>query len=176
MILTNQQLVHIYPYSTLVNREKYLPYINQYSEFFGVNTREQLSAFLAQIGHESGQLRYVEEIASGKAYEGRKDLGNVFKGDGVRFKGRGLLQITGRANYNKISQDTKIDFVNYPQWLSEPEYAVMSAFWYWNKHNLNRYATGLETDFKTLTRRINGGLNGYTDRLNLWNKAKEILI
>ncbi len=175
MTLTNEQLKQIYPYSTETNRRKYLPYINKFAELFGVIYPEELSAFLAQTGHESGQLRYTEEIASGKAYEGRKDLGNVFRGDGVRYKGRGLIQITGRANYTKISEDTGIDFITYPQWLCEPEYTVMSAFWFWSKNNLNKYATGKETDFKTLTRRINGGLNGYADRLNLWNRAKKVL-
>lgn len=176
MRLTDEQLKYIYLESSPANRKKYLPYISHYAETYGVNDRIHFAGFLAQVGHESGQLRYVEEIASGRAYEGRKDLGNTFKGDGVRFKGRGLIQITGRANYASLSKDTGIDFVANPENLTNPDYAVMSAFWYWNRHNLNRYATEKEEDFKTLTRRINGGLNGYADRLKLWNRAKTILL
>lgn len=175
MNLTNNQLKKIYPYSTENNIDKYLPFLNKYFELYEVNTFERICAFLAQIGHESGQLRYVEELASGKTYEGRKDLGNKFKGDGTTFKGRGLIQITGRANYTAISKDLGIDFTANPELLSNSEYAVLSAFWYWRKHNLNKYCTLSESDFKILTRRINGGLNGYADRLNLWNKAKDIL-
>ncbi|SHG13244.1 glycoside hydrolase family 19 protein [Dysgonomonas macrotermitis] len=176
MKITDNQLKLIYPLSTKENREKYLSYINQYLEEFEVNTPERVCAFLAQIGHESGQLRYVEEIASGSAYEGRKDLGNTCKGDGTRYKGRGLIQITGRANYQALSDAMKIDFVANPYLLKEPVYAVLCAFWYWKDRKLNRYATSGEKDFKTLTRRINGGLNGYQSRLILWNKAKEVLL
>ena len=93
--------------------------------------------FIAQIGHESGQLKYSEEIASGKAYEGRKDLGNTQQGDGVKFKGRGLIQITGRFNYIQLSKDLGEDFIKNPELLSTPKYAVQSACWFWNKNKLN---------------------------------------
>lgn len=175
MKISNEQLKAIYPNSTQVNRDNYLPTLNQYFEDYQINTKDRLSAFLAQVGHESGELRYVEEIASGKAYEGRKDLGNTEVGDGVRFKGRGLIQITGRSNYTAISKDLGIDFVSNPNLLQEPEYAVLCAFWYWNKRALNRFATDKEVDFKELTRRINGGYNGYADRVRLWNNAKKVL-
>lgn len=140
MIITDSQLKEIYPNSTLVNRNKYLPFLNKYFEKYEVNTTDRIAAFLAQIGHESAELRYVEEIASGKAYEGRKDLGNTQPGDGVKYKGRGLIQITGRSNYTAISKDLDVDFVSNPKLLQEPEYAVLCAFWYWSKHNLNKLA------------------------------------
>lgn len=140
MTLTDEQLKKIYPASTQANRDKYLPYINKYADIYNVNTPDRMAAFLAQVGHESGQLKYAEEIASGAAYEGRKDLGNIQKGDGVRYKGRGLIQITGRANYTALSKDLGIDFVSNPKLLQDPEYAVLSAFWYWNKHKLNDLA------------------------------------
>lgn len=140
MKISDEQLNQIYPNSTKANRDKYLPYLNQYWEQFEVNTADRQAAFLAQVGHESAELFYVEEIASGKAYEGRKDLGNTNKGDGVRYKGRGLIQVTGRANYVAISKDLGVDFVTNPDLLKEPKYAVLSAFWYWNKHDLNKLA------------------------------------
>mgnify|MGYP000860145204 CR=1 FL=1 len=173
--LTDDQLKRIYPNSTKANRDKYLPWINRFAVTYDVDTYERLCAFLAQIGHESGQLRYVEEIASGQAYENRKDLGNIYKGDGIMYKGRGLIQITGRANYTSLSKNLKIDFITNPYLLKEPLYAVLSAFWYWDKRKLNKYSTLNETDFITLTKRINGGLNGYKDRFRIWNLAKQIL-
>ena len=173
--LTDDQLKRIYPNSTKANRDKYIPWINRFAVTYDVDTYERLCAFLAQIGHESGQLRYVEEIASGQAYENRKDLGNIYKGDGIMYKGRGLIQITGRANYTSLSKNLKIDFITNPYLLKEPLYAVLSAFWYWDKRKLNKYSTLNETDFITLTKRINGGLNGYKDRFRIWNLAKQIL-
>lgn len=174
-MITDNQLKRIYPHSTEKNRCLYLPHINRYSRIYGIDTYERMCAFVAQTGHESGQLRYVEELASGQAYEGRKDLGNVRSGDGVRYKGRGLIQITGRANYTKLSKELRVDFVNSPKLLCEPENAVLSAFWYWNEHRLNRYATLKESDFRILTKRINGGYNGYADRVELWERAKQEL-
>ncbi|HCO68227.1 MAG TPA: chitinase [Dysgonomonas sp.] len=175
-MISDQQLKCIYPRSSVQNRNKYLPFINQYSGLYGVDTYERMCAFLAQVGHESGQLRYVEELASGEAYEGRKDLGNVRTGDGLRYKGRGLIQITGRENYTKLEKEWGIDLLNNPRLLCEPEYAVLSAYWYWKDRRLNRYATLDESDFRKLTKLINGGYNGYADRLAIWNRAKEELM
>lgn len=174
--ITVECVEQIYPDSTVVGRETFVPYLNEGFEKYKIDTPVKISAFLAQIGHESGQLRWLEEFASGDAYEGRKSLGNTQKGDGRRYKGRGLMQTTGRANYEKLSKWSGIDFVNNPEWLSLPKYAALSAFYYWDSNNLNRYATLDEKDFKTLTRRINGGLNGYQDRLRLWERAKKVLL
>jgi len=149
MEITNEQLKEIYPYSTEKNRIRYLPYLNKFSNEFEVNTPDRMAAFLAQIGHESGQFKYNEEIASGEAYEGRKDLGNTEKGDGKRFKGRGLIQVTGRANYKAFDKwlhtnnylSEKDSIMNTPNIVSEnAQIAVLSAFWYWNKHKLNKLA------------------------------------
>lgn len=180
MILTNEHLKKIYPQSTEDNRQKYLPYLNYYAVMYEVNTFERWCAFLAQIGHESGQLYYVEEIANGKAYEGRKDLGNTENGDGQKYKGRGLIQVTGRKNYQLFDEwvdnvPIGTDFVENPELLKEPQYAVLSAFWYWDANKLNRYCTLKEEDFKKLTKAINGGYNGYADRVSIWNRAKEVL-
>lgn len=181
MILTNNHLKYIYPFSTERNRLKYLPYFNEFMPFFDINSKQRMAAFLAQIGHESGQLFYCEEIASGRNYEGRLDLGNTQKGDGMRFKGRGLIQITGRANYQQLTNEMRglpmgVDFVAEPHLLREPEYAVKSACWWWNNRRLNQLADNdTEVNFKRITRIINGGYNGYADRYKIWLRAKLIL-
>lgn len=137
MKITEDQLKEIYPNSTKQNRDKYLPYLNKYMEEYEINNADRVAAFLAQIGHESGQLKYSEEIASGAAYEGRKDLGNIYPGDGKKFKGRGLIQITGRSNYQQISDAFGVDFISNPELLSNPEFAVKSACWWWYNRKLN---------------------------------------
>ena len=129
--------------------------------------------FLAQIGHESGQLRYVQEIASGEAYEGRTDLGNTEPGDGVKYKGRGLIQITGKTNYLLCSIALDLDLLNLPELLEQPKYAALSAGWFWYNKNLNSLADlGM---FKQITKRINGGYNGYADRYKLYQRAFEVI-
>ena len=172
-MITENELKIIYPFATSSNVRLYLPFLNKYFSHYQVNTPLRLSAFLGQVGHESGQLRYNEEIASGAAYEGRKDLGNVHPGDGRKYKGRGLIQVTGRFNYDAISKSLGIDFLNNPTKLSEPEFAVLSAFWFWKRNSLNRYAD--LKDFKELTRKINGGYKGLADREILYKKALEVL-
>lgn len=142
---------------------------------FGINTPARAAAFLAQIMHESGRLRYTRELASGEAYEGRRDLGNLHKGDGRRFRGRGLIQITGRANYRDCSMALYGDerLLITPELLEHPEGAAMSAAWYWSSRNLNALADAGQ--FGLITRRINGGMNGLADRLAHYDKARELL-
>lgn len=149
----------------------FMPALKKYTRDFKINTPARLSAFLAQIAHESGCFLYTEEIASGAAYEGRLDLGNTEPGDGCRYKGRGLIQLTGRYNYSKLTDDTHIDFLSHPELLSEPEYAVMSACWYWSTRGLNGLADSGR--FHTITKRINGGYNGLADREYYYRKCKE---
>lgn len=118
--------------------------------------------FMAQLTHESGNFRYMEEIASGKAYEGRKDLGNIYAGDGVRYKGRGPIQLTGRANYRKYGQQLGIDFENNPEIVALPSIGLMVACKFWSDNGLNALAD--KDDVVAVTRRINGGTNGLEDR------------
>lgn len=151
----------------------FLPYLNKYMAKYGISNRMRACHFLAQIAHESGELRYTRELASGKEYEGRKDLGNTQKGDGVRYKGRGLIQITGRANYNQISKATGIDFEGHPDWLEWPQWATMSACWWWNKRGLNEMAD--RDELTNITKRINGGTNGLQDRLKYLGRAKKVI-
>ena len=167
--LTRDEVLYVMPLAQK-RVDKFLPYINQYAAQYGVTTTLRMAHFLAQIAHESGQLQYVRELASGAAYEGRKDLGNTVKGDGVRYKGRGLIQITGRTNYKAVSKALGVDFIANPEKLEEPEYAVASAFWYWQSHGLNALAD--KDDSIAVTRRINGGTNGLDDRLRYLGRAK----
>lgn len=140
---------------------------------FEINTPEREAAFLAQVAHESGGFFYVREIASGAAYEGRVDLGNTEHGDGERFRGRGLIQITGRSNYRDCGVALGVDLLATPELLEGPALAARSAAWFWKEHGLNVLAD--KGEFKTITRRINGGLNGYGDRMTYWERAKEAL-
>ncbi|MGI4848590.1 MAG: glycoside hydrolase family 19 protein [Janthinobacterium lividum] len=151
----------------------FLDPLNRTMDEFGINTPARQAAFLAQVGHESGQLRYVEELASGRAYEGREDLGNTHPGDGVRYKGRGLIQVTGRANYEKCGAALGLDLVAFPTQLAEVENACRSAGWFWSAHGLNGLAD--YGDQVRVTRRVNGGTNGLEDRLALFAVAQRVL-
>jgi putative chitinase len=135
----------------------------------------RIAAFIAQLAHESGEFRYTQEIASGAAYEGRKDLGNTQPGDGKRFKGRGLIQITGRANYADCSEALYEDsrLLATPELLELPDGAADSAGWFWTAHGLNELAD--VGKFESITRVINGGVNGYAERLEYWERAKVVL-
>lgn len=161
---------------TTASEARLRPYIgplNNAMEEFEINTPERQAAFLAQVAHESGGFHYVRELASGKAYEGRKDLGNTRPGDGVRYKGRGLIQITGRANYGQCGEALGVDLIENPDLLEEHGPACFSAAWFWHSRNLNKLAD--EGDFKAITRRINGGYNGLADRLTYYERARREL-
>jgi putative chitinase len=133
-----------------------------------------MAHFIAQIGHETASFRYAEEIASGSAYEGRSDLGNTQPGDGKRFKGRGLIQLTGRANYTAYSKDSGVDYVAKPELVaSDPFVGVDVACWFWNKNGINKLAD--KDDVKAVTKRINGGYNGLDDRIEYLVRAKAVL-
>jgi putative chitinase len=175
MEITLTQLTDIMPYAK--NRASvFLAPLNEAMAEFEINTPLRVAAFLGQTGHESGQLLYTEEIASGKAYNGRADLGNTFPGDGERFKGRGLIQVTGRTNYIKVMLALGIDCLDHPEMLSQTENACRASAWWWADHKLNQLADiGTQDAYKKITRTINGGYNGWEDRLALYNKAREIL-
>jgi putative chitinase len=140
---------------------------------FDINTPQRQAAFLANIAHESGSLRYVEEIASGDAYEGRKDLGNTQPGDGRRFKGRGLPQITGRDNYRACGQALGLDLLSNPDLLEQPIPAARSAGWFWKTKNLAPLADA--DKFGSLCRIWNGGYNGIDDRIQHWLRIRRCL-
>lgn len=129
--------------------------------------------FMAQCGHESGGFVYMEEIASGAAYEGRKDLGNTVAGDGKRYKGRGPIQLTGRANYRRIGLRLGINLENNPTLVADPSIGMWCALEYWAENNLNALAD--LDDVKSVTRRINGGYNGLADREARLKRMKTLL-
>ena len=139
----------------------------------GIDTPLRQAHFLAQIGHESGDLRHVEELADGSAYEGRRDLGNVAAGDGRRFKGRGLIQLTGRANYTRYGQAIGQDLLtgsNPGRVAWDPMLAADVAGWFWAVNQVNILADA--DDLRGVTRRINGGFNGLADRQARLDRAK----
>jgi putative chitinase len=140
---------------------------------FGIDTKQRQAMFLAQIGHESGGMKYTVEIwgatPTQTRYEGRKDLGNTQVGDGFKYRGRGLIQTTGRYNYEKTSDALDVDFLRYPELLEEPQNAARSAAWWWQSHNLNRFADA--GDIVGCTKAINGGTNGLEHRKKLYEAA-----
>lgn len=140
-----------------------------------ISTPERQAAFLAQVGHESGSLVYLRELASGAAYEGRADLGNTRPGDGVRFKGRGPIQITGRDNYGACSlalfRDDRL--LQFPEMLEDPAIGCRAAGWFWHAHGLNDLAD--DGNFRRITKIINGGYTHYDERLALFNTASAVL-
>jgi predicted chitinase len=161
----------LFPGCPRSRRAAYLPHFIAACEEAGITTEPRLAAFAAQLGHESGDLRWWEEIASGAAYERRTDLGNTPEddGDGPRYKGRGPIQLTGRANYRAAGLALGIDLERHPERADDADVGFRVAAWYWTTHGLNELADrGLFTE---ITRRINGGLNGQDDRVRRLNRA-----
>lgn len=161
--------------------DKYLVYINGYSEKFHIDTPKRMAHFLAQIAHESNELRCTKELGN-KAYFAMYDkgklkqmLGNVKDGDGYKYRGRGLIQITGRANYQAYqkSRFCRGNVMENPELLEQPLGAVKSAMWWWWKHGLNELADS--DSFLAITKVINGGTNGLESRRKYLAKAKVAL-
>ena len=171
--ITLEQLRTIMPNVKALRASIFLAPLNATFIEFDINSPARVAAFLAQVAHESGELTYVKELASGEAYEGRKDLGNLSPGDGKKFKGRGLIQITGRANYFGLGEALGQDFITHPEAVEETSNATRSAGWFWQTHHLNVFADA--DDFVTLTKRINGGTNGLADREAHLERAKKAL-
>jgi putative chitinase len=176
MPITAQQLLQILP-NAGAKAGVFVPVLNTAMQRYQIVGSKRVAAFIAQIGHESGQLVYVREMwgptAQQAKYEGRKNLGNTVAGDGFKYRGRGLIQITGRANYISCGEALDLDLINLPELLEQPKYACLSAAWFWATNGLNTLADA--DKFEAITRRINGGLNGKADRLKLWGKATAVL-
>lgn len=139
----------------------------------GIDTSLRVAHALAQLAHESDGFSALAEYASGRAYEGSRTLGNTQPGDGPRFKGRGLIQLTGRWNYGHFGRMVGVDLIGNPALAAEPQTAVRLACAYWQDRRCNDPADG--DNLLEVTRRINGGLNGLADRRRLLARAKDAL-
>ena len=172
-MITEAQLHGIMPHLDAGTAARYLPLLNAAMQEFGIDAPLRIAAFLAQVAHESNEFRWMKELASGDEYEGRHDLGNVIPGDGRRYKGRGPIQLTGRTNYRRAGAALGLDLENHPELAETPEVAFRTAGWFWKEHGLNELAD--RQAFETITRRINGGLNGQPQRLLYYGRAKSTL-
>lgn len=148
----------------------FLQPLNDAMARFAINSPRRQAAFLAQCSHESGEFRYLRELASGDAYEPpsdkARDLGNNQPGDGRRFKGGGLIQVTGRSNYSACSAALGLDLIGHPELIEVPANACMASAWWWQAHGLNELAD--VNAFGTITKRINGGFTHLDERLAFW--------
>lgn len=156
------QLQEITPTISDANAAAWIPFLNASMWEASINSDARKAAYIAQLAHESDGFNTLEEYASGAGYEGREDLGNTEAGDGVRFKGRGPIQITGRYNYGSYGEQLGVDLISNPERAATPEVGFRIAAAYWANNNLNTYADSGE--FDTITSRINGGQNGADSR------------
>lgn len=164
-------------HARLDRAERFAEPLTTAMEEFDISTPARQAAFLANVGHESGGLKWLVELwgptIAQQRYEGRRDLGNVQPGDGFKFRGRGLLQTTGRANYAVLSGHLGIDYLQDPDRLAQPVDASRSAGYFWQSNNLNKFAD--VGDFLSVVKRINGGYNGLSERQMFWTDAKQAL-
>lgn len=183
-MLTDSHIQAIMPSLPAAKLSAYLPYLQSAQTEFAIDRPAREAAFIAQLAHESGQLRFMEEIwgptDAQKRYEPpttlARKLGNTEAGDGKRFKGRGPIQITGRANYEKFGVLLGIDLIAEPPKAAAPDVAFRIAGLYWIKNGLNELADLASVEaFREITKRINGGLNGLKDRERFYATAREVL-
>lgn len=172
--LTTAQLRAIMPRLSTERATLFLGPLNRAMAKHHIENPARRAAFLAQLAHECGELKYMEEIASGEAYEGRKSLGNTEVGNGKRYKGRGPIQLTGRANYRKAGAALELDLEGSPERVADPEVGCLVAGWFWETHGLNELADA--GDFRQITKRINGGYNGLERREGYFERAKGVLM
>lgn len=183
-MLTSEQLQSIMPRLTAARNRELLPFLTAAMSEFAIETPARAAAFLAQVAHESGQFRFMEEIwgptDAQKRYEPvtrlSQDLGNIDAGDGKRFKGRGPIQVTGRANYRRFGDLLGVDLIADPARAASPDVGFRVAGLYWSKRGLNELADAATDEaFVTITKRINGGTNGLADRQALYAVARRVL-
>jgi putative chitinase len=169
------------PAASAANVSAYLPFLKQAMVEFEINNPARVAGFLAQLGHESGQFRYMYEIwgptPNQKRYEPpsdlARDLGNTAPGDGKRFKGRGPIQITGRSNYKRYGDLLNVNLIDNPDRAAEKDIAFRTAGAFWKMNNLNQLAD--RQWYMTITKRINGGFNGLDDRVKQYERALNVL-
>lgn len=189
ILLTAEMLKKIAPNSKRSNYkfiDQLVMEFNQQLRIAGIDTKPEIWHFIAQAAHETDSFNTLQEYASGEAYELRKDLGNIVKGWGVKFKGRGIFQTTGYTNYKRLTDicPDKISFISKPELLETPKYAVWSAITFWNERHLSDVAIiadservyskklGLISPIQYITLRINGGQNGLAQRKRFYERCK----
>lgn len=178
MEMTTTQLCLCMPHCPYTRALVMIDPLNAAMKRAEINAPLRIAAFVASVGHESLDLMYMKEIASGAAYEGRADLGNIRVGDGRRFKGRGPIQVTGRANYTSFAKWSGFDCVNNPELLEQPAIGFLASAWFWVSRDLNELADA--DNFLKVSTRINGkGKNGlpnhWAERLARYERAKKVL-
>jgi putative chitinase len=172
-------------------------WMNHWFPEFEIDTPQEIRHILAQLAHESDSFNALEEYASGRAYEGRKDLGNIRAGDGIKFKGRGPLQVTGRRNYSLmgVKAGAPMKFIDNPKLLATPEWGVWSAATFWVEKGLLDISNMPDTDkipykrknggeveiimispIEFISRKVNGGINGLSERIKFYERAKSIIV
>ena len=183
-MLTIEQLQAIMPLLPATKRTTYFPFLTAAVSEFGIDQPARTAAFLAQLAHESAQFKFMEEIWGPTAAQRRYEppdklattLGNTEPGDGFRFKGRGPIQVTGRANYRRFGDLLGLDLVATPAQAASPEVAFRIAALFWSKKGLNELADRVTPEaFREITRRINGGFNGLAERQRFYETAKTVL-
>jgi predicted chitinase len=174
--MTAEQLHQIMPALPRADAQRYIEPMVAAMVRYEITGPRRAAAFAAQVAHESGQLKFWHELASGHEYEGRIDLGNTHPGDGALYKGRGPLQVTGRANYAHAGKALGLDLIDHPDLLLQPGPGFLAAGLYWSEHGLNPLADmGTDGAFTEITRKINGGLNGLASRLAFYHHARAVL-
>lgn len=187
-MLTESQLKSIFPACKADKLKVYTAAFNEVLPQFDMDTPKRIACFLGQVGHESCQLKFDKELASpwnkenpkdpkepvGTKYEGRKNLGNTQPGDGPKFIGRGILQLTGRANYTDYSKKLGVDLVGNPDLACDPVIATKIACQYFKDRGLIELSDKLDVD--TITLKVNGKAKlGLDERKHFTQKALEVL-
>lgn len=172
--VTPDDLAHIVPSIPAEKIDQYIAPLNDAMTHSDIDTPVRQAAFIAQLAVESDSFRTFEEYASGRAYEGRADLGNTQPGDGERYKGRGAIQITGRHNYEKLSEQTGVDYVAHPELLAAPENAFTTAAWYWTSRDLNQVAD--TSGIVRVSEVVNGGHHALDRRVADFQRGLDVLL
>lgn len=175
-MVSREQFARLFPGLTPSKQEPYCDALIAAMEEHGITTPQRISAFLAQIGHETAGLHYLQELGGEEyfaRYDGRKDLGNVQPGDGARYHGRGMIQLTGRANYREVGDALGLHLEEFPEIAASPEVGARIAGFFWRSRGCNELADA--DRFTAITRKINGGENGLADRQRRWLIARQVL-
>lgn len=169
--ITEQQLRQLMP-NAGARLAPHLPHINPAIDWARIVTPPDLAAFLAHLAHESGEYRYMREIADGSDYEGRTDLGNIHPGDGRRYPGRGAIQVTGREAARQAGQAFGVDFEEHPEKMELPEWATRVSVWYWTRYKPWLQPAAKAGWFHVTQKIVNGGENGWDRRLEYYHRAR----